>query len=80
MNQDISVQQPALLGSLDAVLEAHGLLKLLAALPVVLWQRAMRWSDVELDHLDEHLRKDMGLPPPKHAPLPPPFEIWRLWR
>lgn len=78
MNYELTAKRPALLGSVDAILEAHGLLRLLMALPVVLLQRSRRAQTLNVEHLDAHLREDMGLPPPREKVPLPVSGIWHI--
>ncbi|MCO6186352.1 hypothetical protein [Rhizobium sp. L1K21] len=78
MSYDISENRPALRGAIDSILDAHGLWRLLLALPVVLVQRSKQNELLDLEHLDAHLRKDMGLPPPPGKNMPRPPDPWRF--
>ncbi len=78
MTRELSFDRPDLLASLDKLLDDYSPWRLIAALPVVLVQRSRRNRALNQLHLDEHLCRDMGLPPPKVEKIQTAYDLLRV--
>lgn len=79
MTQTDPIFHPTLAEMLDAALARHGLRAVVLSLAAALIRaRRMRASAARLHGLDDHLRRDIGLPP--RGPSPPDLPLMReLW-
>ena len=60
--------------AISEIIERHGAWTVLGAALVSLWQRRRRPAPIEVNTLSEHMRRDIGLPPP-NDPRPRPEAI-----